>query len=64
MLECVKKCAGRNLEKEVEIQMAYITCKDLTLGYEGHAIVSDLNFKSVRAIIFVSLERMEQEKVR
>ena len=45
MLECVKKCAGRNLEKEVEIQMAYITCKDLTLGYEGHAIVSDLNFK-------------------
>lgn len=25
--------------------MAYITCKDLTLGYEGHAIVSDLNFK-------------------
>ena len=62
MLECVKKCAGRNLEKEVEIQMAYITCKDLTLGYEGHAIVSDL--KSVRAIIFVSLERMEQEKVR
>lgn len=45
MLECVKKCAGRNLEKEVEIQMDYITCKDLTLGYEGHAIVSDLNFK-------------------
>ena len=45
MLERVKKCAGRNLEKEVEIQMAYITCKDLTLGYEGHAIVSDLNFK-------------------
>lgn len=25
--------------------MAYITCKNLTLGYEGHAIVSDLNFK-------------------
>ena len=25
--------------------MAYITCKDLTLGYEGHGIVSDLNFK-------------------
>lgn len=44
--------------------MAYITCKDLTLGYEGHATVSDLNLKSVRAIIFVSLERMEQEKVR
>lgn len=25
--------------------MAYLTCKNLTLGYEGHAIVSDLNFK-------------------
>lgn len=25
--------------------MAYITCKDLTLGYEGHAIVSNLNFE-------------------
>lgn len=64
MLECVKKCAGRNLEKEVEIQMAYITCKDLTLGYEGHAIVSDLNFKVSKGDFFVSLERMEQEKVR
>ena len=26
-------------------EMAYLTCKNLTLGYEGHAIVSDLNFK-------------------
>ncbi|MCI6857962.1 MAG: metal ABC transporter ATP-binding protein [Eubacterium sp.] len=25
--------------------MAYITCKHLTLGYEGRAIVSDLNFQ-------------------
>ena len=25
--------------------MSYITCKDLTLGYEGRAIVSNLNFK-------------------
>ena len=25
--------------------MAYLICKNLTLGYEGHAIVSNLNFK-------------------
>ena len=25
--------------------MALITCKNLSLGYEGHAILKDINFK-------------------
>lgn len=43
--------------------MAYLTCKNLTLGYEGHAIVSDLNFKVGKVIIFVLQGKMEQGKV-
>ncbi|MFQ9749091.1 MAG: ATP-binding cassette domain-containing protein [Anaerobutyricum soehngenii] len=39
---CWKKFRERGGDATNE---AYITCKDLTLGYEGHAIVSDLNFK-------------------
>lgn len=34
-------------------EMAYLTCKNLTLGYEGHAIVSDLNFKVGKGDYFV-----------
>ena len=25
--------------------MALLTCRDLTLGYDGHALVRDLNFE-------------------
>ena len=43
--------------------MAYLTCKNLTLGYEGHAIVSDLNFKVGKGDYLCIEGKMEQGKV-
>ncbi|MFR3344859.1 MAG: hypothetical protein ACLTS6_13080 [Anaerobutyricum sp.] len=63
MLECVKKCAGRNLEKEVEIQMVILPGIDLIIGMVKDMLSSDLNFVfSMAGIIFGIVERMETGK--
>lgn len=41
----VKNRFSENTGNKGDENMAYISCKKLTLGYDGHAIVSDLNFE-------------------
>lgn len=43
--------------------MALIKCENVSIGYEGQMVVTDLNFEIIRETTSVLLEKMVPEKV-